>query len=123
VRVEELAQVEFDRQRDFSGDQAADDRQPHAQDRGAEDRQREGEEVGLVAVLDRVDRAADQPWDQHRHAHRRPGEHQRPPQAQPVRTKETHQPAVRTHYHRLYKVKYWANSAYLSCSAALALET
>ena len=106
VRVEELAQVEFDRQRDFAGDQAADHGESHAQDRGAEDRQRQGEEVGLVAVFDRVDAAADQPRDQHRHPHRRPGEGQRPPQLEAVRTQETHQPAVRAHHHPLYKVKY-----------------
>ncbi len=109
VRVEKLPQVEFDRQRDLAGDQAPDHGQPQAQDRGAEDRQRQRQQVGLVAVLDRVDGTADQPRNQHRHPHRRPGEHQRSPQLAAVGTQEAHQTAVRAHSHSLYKVKYWAS--------------
>ena len=61
VRVEGLAQVEFDPERDLAGDQPPDHGEAEAQDAGADDRQRQGQQVGLVAVLDRVDRAADQP--------------------------------------------------------------
>ena len=135
VGVEHLPQVEFDRQRDLAGDQAADHGQPQAQDRGAEDRQRQRQEVGLVAALDRVDGAPDQPWDQHRHPHRRPGERQRSPELGTIGTQEAHQAAVRVHSHPLYKVKYWSRRGWprspealepgqpLSLAAALALGT
>ena len=49
VRVEALAQVELDRQRDLAGDQAPDHGQPEPQDAGADDRQRQRQEVVAVA--------------------------------------------------------------------------
>ena len=70
VRVEGLAQVEFDPEGDFSGDQAADHGEAEAQDAGADDRQGQGQQVWLVVVLDRIDRAADQQRDHDRHPHR-----------------------------------------------------
>ena len=97
VGVEELAQVELDRQRDLAGDEPADDGQPEAQDAGADDGQGEGQQVGLVAVLDRVDGAPDQPRDQHRHPHRQPGEGQRAPELAAVGAQEAHQAAVGPH--------------------------
>ena len=98
VGVEELAQVELDRQRDLAGDHPPDHGQAEAEDAGADDRQRQGQQVGLVAVLDRVDRAPDQPRDQHRHPHRQPGEGQRAPELAAVGAQEAHQAAVGPHH-------------------------
>ena len=49
VGVEALAQVELDRERDLAGDHSAHHGQPQPKDSGADDRQREGQEVGLLA--------------------------------------------------------------------------
>ena len=97
VGVEALAEVEFDRQRDLPRDDAAHQGQPQPQHPGGDDRQGEGEEVRLVAVLDRVDRLADQPWNQHRHAHCRPGEGQRAPELAAIGAQEPQQAAVGPH--------------------------
>ena len=107
--VEALAQVELDRQGDLAGDHAPHHRQPQPQDARADDRQGQRQQVGLVAGLDRVDRAPDQPGDQHRHPHRRPGEGQRTPQLAPIGAQKPHQSPVGPHYSRLYKVKYWTH--------------
>ena len=55
VRVDALAQVELDRERDLAGDQPPDDGQPEAQEAGADDRQGERQERVAVALVDRVD--------------------------------------------------------------------
>ena len=52
------------------------DRQAEPQQPGGDDRQRQRQQIGAVARLDRVDGAADQPGDEHGHPHRRPGEGQ-----------------------------------------------
>ena len=50
VRVEELAQVEFDRQRDLAGDHPSHHRQPQAQGSGDDDRDRQRQQVRLFAA-------------------------------------------------------------------------
>ena len=98
VRVEELAQVEFDRERDLAGDDPPHHGQAEPEDAGADDRQRQRQQVGLVVILDRVDRAADQQRDQHRHPHRQPGEGQRAPQLAAVGAQKAHQTSVGPHH-------------------------
>jgi hypothetical protein len=107
VGVEELAQVEFDRKGDPAGDEPAHDRQPEAQDPGPDDRQRQRQQVGLVAVLNRIDGAPDQPGNQHRHPHRRPGKRQGSPELAAIWAPKAHQTTVGPHQDPLYKVKYW----------------
>ncbi len=95
--VEELSEVELDRERDPPGDDAPDQGQADPEDAGDGDHDREREEVGLVAVFDRVDRAPDQVRDQDRHPHRRPRKGQRTPQFAAIRAQKAHQTTVGLH--------------------------
>ena len=92
VLVDALAQVELDRERDLAGDEPPDHGQPEPQDPGADDRQRQRQQVASrSSLVDRVDRVADQQRDQHRHPHRQPGEDQRPDHGAAVGAKKAEQ--------------------------------
>jgi CRP-like cAMP-binding protein len=60
-------------------------------------RENEGEDVVAALVLDRIDGAADQQRDEHRHAHRQPGEPQRPDQLAAVWAQETEEATESRH--------------------------
>ena len=93
MAVDPLPQVEFDRHRHPARDQPANHRQPEPEEAGADDRQRERQERGLVGRrLDRVHGPTDEPRDRHRHHHRQPGEAEGPEHRAAIRTQESEQP-------------------------------
>ena len=108
VRVEELAQVEFDREGDLAGDQPSHHGQPHPQHARPDDRQREREQVGLVEAFDRVDRrgrsATGSAPSSPSPARRRPAT----PKARGGRGAGSPSGGGNSPSTSLYKVKYWS---------------
>ena len=111
VAIEELAQVEFDRERDPSGDQAAEVREHPANEHHPDDHDREHEQLVPVVIarqdlvmlgvlrsaLQRVDRLAGEKRDRDRHHHRGAGQQPGGDQRALVGTKEAEKSVERDH--------------------------
>ena len=97
VRVQAVAQVVLDAERDLARHQAASDRERQPRERHEHDRHDQALEAVAVARVDPVDRPAGQPRDRDggRHGQRR--EHQRGHHSGPVRAQEAEEPEEGAH--------------------------
>jgi hypothetical protein len=97
VRVEQVAEVELDRQRHAAGDEPPRDRQPEPRQGDDDDGDREVAQAGAVVRRDAVDGAAGQPRDGDRARHRGRREEQRPRHPGLVGPQEAEEPGKGAH--------------------------